>query len=99
MGLIKTFRMYRAWSDVQKKWKAYMKNPNRAEPVVLADVVKSIAVLLALAGYGLTSEQVDAVVVVAGAVIVIGGPLVAWFHTRRKVTPWPALQAEEGVER
>lgn len=76
MNPIQAWRAYRAWGRLQRAWKGYHMSK---EPVMLAELVKAGAVLLALFGLNLTAEQVGAIAIVAG--------LIAGLVARARVSP------------
>lgn len=76
MNPIQMMKLWRAWRRLQDTWKEYQV---KKEPVMIAQVVSSGAVIAALFGFDLTQEQVASIAVVAS--------LVAGLLARARVSP------------
>lgn len=76
MNPLKTVKLLVAWGRLQRLWRTYQMT---REPVMLMEIVKAGAVILALFGFNLTAEQIGAIAIVAGMIL----GLIA----RAKVTP------------
>ena len=99
MGLRDAVNKFKAWREygrLKKLWEGYRMNKGH-EPVMLASVVRSAAVIAALLGYAeISEEQVESIVVVGGAAIVGFDILSSWL-TRRKTVSVKELEEEGKV--
>ena len=76
MNPIQMVKALRAWGRLKRLTQEYAMTK---EPVMIAEIVKAAAVLLAVFGFELTAEQVGSIVVVVG--------LVAGIFIRSRVSP------------